>query len=71
VAQLIADGLTSRQIADRLVIAERTADMHVQNILAKLGCASRAQIAALVQSKAQTYVEREAPLRVGHSKDTS
>ena len=53
VADLIADGLTNRQIADRLVIAERTADTHVQNILAKLGCASRAQIATRVQSKAR------------------
>ena len=52
VAELIADGLTNRQIADRLVIAERTADTHVQNILAKLGCASRAQIAALLLSRA-------------------
>ena len=54
VAGLIAEGLTNRQIADRLVIAERTADTHVQNILAKLGCASRAQIAALIQPKAET-----------------
>jgi len=53
VAELIADGLTNRQIADRLVI-ERTADTHVQNILAKLGCVSRAQIAALIQPKAET-----------------
>jgi non-specific serine/threonine protein kinase len=50
VAELIAEGLTNRQIADRLVIAERTADTHVQNILAKLGYVSRAQIAALVRS---------------------
>jgi len=54
VAGLIAEGLTNRQIADRLVIAERTADTHVQNILAKLGYASRAQIAALIQPKAET-----------------
>jgi DNA-binding NarL/FixJ family response regulator len=54
VAELIAEGLTNRQIADRLVIAERTADTHVQNILAKLGYVSRAQIAALIQPKADT-----------------
>jgi DNA-binding NarL/FixJ family response regulator len=54
VAELIAEGLTNRQIADRLVIAERTADTHVQNILAKLGYVSRAQIAALLQSKGET-----------------
>jgi predicted ATPase/DNA-binding CsgD family transcriptional regulator len=46
VVRLIAEGLTNRQIAERLVIAERTASTHVANILAKLGFATRAQIAA-------------------------
>jgi DNA-binding NarL/FixJ family response regulator len=46
VAKLIALGLTNRQIADELVISERTADTHVQNILGKLGLKSRAQVAA-------------------------
>jgi non-specific serine/threonine protein kinase len=46
VAALITRGLTNREIADALIIAERTADTHVQNILNKLGLVSRAQIAA-------------------------
>jgi ATP/maltotriose-dependent transcriptional regulator MalT len=46
VTGLIATGLTNRQIAERLVISERTADRHVSNILAKLGLSTRAQIAA-------------------------
>ena len=46
VATLVAEGLTNRQIAGRLVISERTAQNHVQHILAKLGFASRSQIAA-------------------------
>ena len=46
VVALIADGLTNRQIAERLVISERTADRHVSNILSKLGLATRAQIAS-------------------------
>jgi predicted ATPase/DNA-binding CsgD family transcriptional regulator len=46
VAALIAHGLSNRQIASRLVIAERTAEGHVQSILNKLGFGSRAQIAA-------------------------
>ncbi len=46
VAVLIAQGLTNREIASRLVIAERTAEGHVQTILNKLGFNSRAQIAA-------------------------
>jgi DNA-binding CsgD family transcriptional regulator len=46
VATLVAEGLTNRQIAQRLVIAERTAQNHVQHILTKLGFTTRSQIAA-------------------------
>ncbi len=46
IAGLIAQGLTNRQIAEALVIAEGTAANHVQHILNKLGFDSRAQIAA-------------------------
>ncbi|MHB8730246.1 MAG: ATP-binding protein [bacterium] len=46
VAALVARGQTNREIAATLVISERTADAHVQNILNKLGFSSRAQIAA-------------------------
>ena len=46
VAALVAEGLTNRQIAERLVISERTAQNHVQHILTKLGFATRSQIAA-------------------------
>jgi non-specific serine/threonine protein kinase len=51
VAGLIAEGLTNRQIAAQLVISERTADTHVQNILSKLGLGCRAQVAAWVASR--------------------
>ena len=43
---LVAQGLTNRQIAERLVISERTVDTHVANILGKLGLATRTQAAA-------------------------
>jgi DNA-binding CsgD family transcriptional regulator/tetratricopeptide (TPR) repeat protein len=46
VAVLVAEGLTNRQIAARLVISERTAQNHVQHILTKLGFTTRSQIAA-------------------------
>jgi predicted ATPase/DNA-binding CsgD family transcriptional regulator len=48
VAALIARGLTNRQIAEELFIAERTADTHVEHILAKLGLGSRTQVATWV-----------------------
>lgn len=46
VAGLIARGLTNREIAERLVVTERTAESHVQHILDKLGLSSRGRIAA-------------------------
>lgn len=45
VADLVARGLTNRQIASALSISERTVANHVGKILRKLGVASRAQIA--------------------------
>ncbi|MFI8301768.1 response regulator transcription factor [Streptomyces nigra] len=48
VARLIAQGLSNREIAARLVIARRTAESHVENILNKLGFHSRTQIATWV-----------------------
>jgi DNA-binding CsgD family transcriptional regulator/tetratricopeptide (TPR) repeat protein len=46
VVRLISRGLTNRQIALALGIAERTVDSHVGNVLRKLELTSRAQIAA-------------------------
>src|SRR5262249_53452853 len=46
VAALVMRGLSNREIADRLNIAERTATTHVDHIMNKLGLHSRAQIAA-------------------------
>jgi predicted ATPase/DNA-binding CsgD family transcriptional regulator len=45
VAALVADGLTNRAIAERLVVAERTVEGHVAHVLSKLGFTSRSQIA--------------------------
>ncbi|WP_344679276.1 ATP-binding protein [Saccharopolyspora taberi] len=48
VAELVAKGMTNREIAQHLVIARRTAETHIDHILTKLGFTSRAQIAAWV-----------------------
>jgi non-specific serine/threonine protein kinase len=45
VAVLIAQGLTNREIAERLVVTERGAAAHVEQIMVRLGARSRAQIA--------------------------
>jgi non-specific serine/threonine protein kinase len=46
VARLVAQGLTNRQIAQELVLSERTAEAHVGSTLGKLGFASRTRLAA-------------------------
>lgn len=48
VADLVAQGATNKEIAGRLNISRRTAEVHVDHILRKLRFASRAQIAAWV-----------------------
>lgn len=51
VALLVANGLTNRQIAERLTLSVRTAESHVDGIRAKLGVRTRAQIAAWVTER--------------------
>ncbi|MFJ4277836.1 ATP-binding protein [Streptomyces massasporeus] len=51
VARLVAEGLANQQIADRLVIARRTAEGHVERILSKLGFSNRSQIAAWMTAR--------------------
>ncbi|WP_037683287.1 LuxR C-terminal-related transcriptional regulator [Streptomyces griseus] len=51
VAELVAQGLANQQIADRLIIARRTAEGHVERILSKLGFSNRSQIAAWVTAQ--------------------
>ena len=47
-ARLIAGGHSNKEIAAELVISQRTAEGHVENILTKLGFTSRVQVAAWV-----------------------
>ena len=48
IALLVARGMTNRQIANQLVIAERTVEGHVERIRAKLGVRSRTGVAVWV-----------------------
>ncbi|MBP2475421.1 DNA-binding NarL/FixJ family response regulator [Crossiella equi] len=48
VAALIGEGMTNRQIAERLFLAEKTVKNYVTSVLAKLGMERRTQLAAWV-----------------------
>jgi non-specific serine/threonine protein kinase len=52
IAGLVADGLSNREIGDRLHISVRTAENHVSHILVKLGLHSRAQLTRWVTLRA-------------------
>jgi DNA-binding NarL/FixJ family response regulator len=47
VMRLVAAGLTNRQIGERLYISEKTASVHVSNVLAKLDASGRAEAVAV------------------------
>ena len=47
ILELVAEGLTNRQIGERLFLAEKTVKNYMSNVLAKLGLESRTQAAVL------------------------
>jgi two-component system response regulator DevR len=58
ILELITDGLTNRQIADEMFLAEKTVKNYVSNLLAKLGMERRTQAAVF---GAKTLGERPPP----------
>jgi non-specific serine/threonine protein kinase len=56
IVRLVGEGFSNPGIADRLVIAPRTAETHVGNILNKLKLHSRAQLAAWAVSQGLVHV---------------
>ncbi|GAB4002350.1 ATP-binding protein [Nocardioides ultimimeridianus] len=51
IACLVATGMTNREIAEHLVISQRTVETHVNHILGKLDFASRTQVAAWIHER--------------------
>jgi DNA-binding NarL/FixJ family response regulator len=52
VLDLVVEGATNRQIANRLFISEKTASVHVSRILTKLGATNRQEAAAVARRAA-------------------
>jgi DNA-binding CsgD family transcriptional regulator len=63
VAGLVGAGLSNRQIAERLVVSERTVANHVQSILDRLGAERRTQVVAWISEGVGTNHADEAPRR--------
>ena len=53
IADLVASGLSNREVATRLFISKRTVDAHVEHIFGKLEISSRVQLTVLLQEQGQ------------------
>ncbi|MBV9173532.1 MAG: hypothetical protein JOZ81_26000, partial [Chloroflexi bacterium] len=58
VIRLVAHGLGNRQIAERLIVSERTVAAHIEHVLNKLGVSSRTQIALWAAASGQLGPKR-------------
>lgn len=67
VAELVALGLSNREIAERLYLSERTVEWHLEQILNRLGFNSRSQVAAWIgRTQAGTVVREPGIKRKGN-----
>ncbi|MGL5861294.1 MAG: response regulator transcription factor [Phycicoccus sp.] len=55
IVALVANGLSNKEIADRLVVGEGTVKTHVSNALGKTGCRSRVHLVALAYESGMAY----------------
>jgi DNA-binding NarL/FixJ family response regulator len=55
VLELVGEGLTNRQIAERMFLAEKTAKNYVSSLLAKLGMHRRTEAAAFAARHARDH----------------
>jgi predicted ATPase/DNA-binding CsgD family transcriptional regulator/Tfp pilus assembly protein PilF len=65
IAQLVAEGLSNQEIAERLIIARETVKTHLSHIFAKLGVTGRWMVAREVQAR------NGGPPRTGSSRNGS
>jgi DNA-binding CsgD family transcriptional regulator len=53
IALLASEGLTSKQIGERLFLSARTVDNHLQRVYTKIGVTSRAELADALQQRGE------------------
>ena len=63
IAQLAADGLSNREIGQRLYLSHRTISTHLYRVFPKLGIASRAELSAALASGASYDVPADVRTR--------
>ena len=61
VAYLVAEGLSNKEIASRLVLSQKTVEGHLRNAFEKLRVASRTQLVAALRAIERSAVDSAAP----------
>jgi DNA-binding CsgD family transcriptional regulator len=49
VARLVAEGLTNREVAERLFVSPHTVNSHLRHVFSKLGITSRVELARVAR----------------------
>ena len=65
VLHLVAGGASNPQIAQQLFVSPRTVSTHIEHILAKMVCSSRAQLAAMAMSEGLLLAETPSRRAIG------
>jgi DNA-binding CsgD family transcriptional regulator len=60
VAELVADNLTNRQIAEALYLSAKTVETHLRNVFAKVGATSRLEVARAIERERALALNRDA-----------